>query len=193
MRIGLDIDNVITDLDKILLKEVLIWDKNIRGTGIINAKAGMFSGMLDWTRDEVEGFFYNNIQRIAGLMEMRKYCKFYIDKLMEDGNEIFLITHRARPNFRDPETVTLNWLNKHKINYNQLIFAQTPNKTEECKKFKIDVMIDDRMDQCQIMSDNSVRCIVMKTRLSPKGNYTLPIAKSWRDLYNKINKLKENE
>ena len=193
MRVGLDIDNVITDLDKIFIKEALIWDKNIRGKGIIDSKASSILKLFDWTRDEIEDFFYNNIQRIAEFMEMRKCCKFYIDKLMEEGNEIFLITHRVRPNYRDPESVTINWLNKHKINYNQLIFSQSPNKTEECKKFNIDVMIDDRMDQCQIMSDNGVRCIVMKTRFMDKGENKLPIARSWKDLYNKIHNLKEKE
>ena len=39
MRIGLDIDNVVSNFDKEILKEYLIEDKNKRNRGIINEKS----------------------------------------------------------------------------------------------------------------------------------------------------------
>ena len=38
MRIGIDIDNVISNFDDTLLKEYLEHDKELRNTGIINEK-----------------------------------------------------------------------------------------------------------------------------------------------------------
>ncbi len=46
MNIGIDIDNVISNFDEVLKKEFLIHDKELRNTGIINAKAYMTKGCL---------------------------------------------------------------------------------------------------------------------------------------------------
>lgn len=53
MRIGLDIDNVISNFDDILLKEYLKHDKELRNTGIINENAKYIrEGMFDWSKEE---------------------------------------------------------------------------------------------------------------------------------------------
>lgn len=50
MRIGIDIDNVIADLDKTFLEEFEKEDKNKRNKGIINKKAKHITeGMFDWS------------------------------------------------------------------------------------------------------------------------------------------------
>lgn len=50
MRIGIDIDNVISSFDNELLKEYLKHDKELRNTGIINKNAPYIrNGMFDWT------------------------------------------------------------------------------------------------------------------------------------------------
>ena len=66
MNIGLDIDNVITAFDNDILKEFLLEDKNKRNAGIINKKARHINhGMFDWSQDEVDEFYNNNMERIA--------------------------------------------------------------------------------------------------------------------------------
>lgn len=53
MRIGIDIDNVITSFDNELLKEYLKHDKELRGTGIINENAEHIRrGMFNWSEEE---------------------------------------------------------------------------------------------------------------------------------------------
>lgn len=54
MRIGIDIDNVISNFDDTLLKEYLKHDKELRNTGIINENPEYLrKGMFDWTEEEV--------------------------------------------------------------------------------------------------------------------------------------------
>ena len=66
MRIGIDIDNCISNFDDVLLEEYIKHDKELRNTGIINDKPHHITvGMFDWSKEENDDFYYNNIQRIA--------------------------------------------------------------------------------------------------------------------------------
>ena len=71
MRIGVDIDNVLSNFNDELLREYIIHDKEINGNGIIN-------------KDEEEKKFYKeNIERIAVNLKPIKNCAKYIKKLKE--------------------------------------------------------------------------------------------------------------
>lgn len=66
MRIGIDIDNVISNFNDELLKEYMKHDKELRNTGIVNENAEYITlGMFDWTKEENDDFYNNNIERIA--------------------------------------------------------------------------------------------------------------------------------
>ena len=75
MNIGIDIDNVISNFDEVLKKEFLIHDKELRNTGIINAKAYMTKGMFDWTDDEIWTFYLENIGKITPNLDVLKVQK----------------------------------------------------------------------------------------------------------------------
>lgn len=184
MNIGLDIDNVITAFDNGILKEFLLEDKNKRNTGIV--KASWITGMFDWSKEEIEDFFANNMERIAKELKPRRNCKKYMDKLLEDGHKLILISHRAYPHYLDPKKTTLEWLEKNKINYSKLILSETPDKTKECKENNVDIMVDDRIDQCRKMGEQGIDCIVMITKYNRRSAKGLPFATSWENLYEKI-------
>ena len=85
MNIGIDIDNVISNFDEVLKKEFLIHDKELRNTGIINAKAYMTKGMFDWTDDEIWTFYLENIGRITPSLDVIEGAKEYIEKLKNES------------------------------------------------------------------------------------------------------------
>ena len=63
MRIGIDIDNVISNFNEALLNEYIKHDKELRNTGIINKAAEYIRrGMFDWTKAEEQDFYQNNIE-----------------------------------------------------------------------------------------------------------------------------------
>ena len=191
MNIGLDIDNVIADLDSAILKEFLIEDKNKRNTGVIDPKAHINRGMFDWSIQEVEEFFTNNMERLAKILKPRRNCKLYMDKLLQDGHKLFLISHRDYPHYLKPEETTINWLKNNNINYTKLILSKSPDKTEECKKNNIDFMVDDRAGQCKKMRSQGINTILMFTKYNRREVGDLPFATSWKNLYEILNK-KEN-
>ena len=65
MNIGIDIDNVITDLDAGLLAEFLREDRHKRNAGVIDGEKYIIDGMFDWSIAEIDDFLDNNMERIA--------------------------------------------------------------------------------------------------------------------------------
>ncbi len=192
MRIGLDIDNVITDFDRGILEGFLIEDKNKRNRGIINPKANhVTKGMFDWSEEEVKDFYAKYTESIAQDLHPRRNCKKIMDKLLEEGDELILISHRAAPDYQHPFETTEKWLSKNNIKYTKLILSESPDKTKECKEERVDVMIDDRVSQCLKMSSNGIQCFVMKTRYNSCYKHDLKILTSWNNLFEEIEKCKK--
>lgn len=188
LNIGLDIDNVITAFDEAILKEFLLEDKNKRNAGIVNNNVHV-NHMFDWSQDEIDEFYNNNMERIAKDLHPRRNCKKYMDKLLADGHNLILISHRAYPHYNEPLKTTIDWLQKHKINYTKLILSESPDKTKECREHNIDIMIDDRVGQCKKMRNQGVNVMLMLTKYNIKEKEDLPNATSWENLYEEIIKL----
>ena len=110
MRIGIDIDNCISNFDDVLLEEYIKHDKELRNTGIINEEPyNVTIGMFDWSKEENDDFYYNNIQRIAISLKPLKDSKEIIDKLKADGNEIYIISSRDNGEYINPEKMTRDY------------------------------------------------------------------------------------
>ena len=70
MRIGIDIDNCISNFDDTLLKEYLKHDKELRNTGIIVGNPEYLrKGMFDWTDAEENSFYNANIENFAKMLK----------------------------------------------------------------------------------------------------------------------------
>lgn len=186
MRIGLDIDNVISDFDKAILEEFKKEDINKRNKGIINPYARHILTMFDWTREEVDVFFNNNMERIAKNLEVREDAKYYMDKLLDDGHELYLISHRAYPHYNDPYKTTVDWLEKNEINYTKLILSEKTDKSKECIENKIDIMFDDVIKNCFDLRNSKINVCLMGTRYNQIYKKDLPMVRDWEELYEKV-------
>ena len=81
MRIGIDIDNCISNFDDTLLKEYLKHDKELRNTGIINKNPEYLrKGMFDWTEEEESSFYHANIEDFAIKLRPIEDSVYYIRK-----------------------------------------------------------------------------------------------------------------
>lgn len=191
MRVGLDLDNVILDTDSLLLEEMINEDKNKRNKGIINKYAPyIFSGMFDWSKDEIETFLVNNMEKIASNVKTIKSSKKYIDKLLKDGHEVYLISNRSYPYYKDPLNTTKNNLEKNKIKYTKLILTETNDKSKECIENKIDIMFDDRASNCFKLKDKNINCYLVKTIYETRTFDNLEMVNNFREIYLKV---KEDE
>lgn len=187
MRVGLDIDNVVSNFDKSILEEFSKEDKNKRNKGIINKNARqIWDGMFDWSKKEVEEFFCNNMEEIAKTLEPRDGAKYYINKMINDGHEVYLISHRVYPHYNHPLEVTEKWLKDNNIRYTKLVLSKSTNKSFECLEHKIDIMFDDSVNNCRKMIDGGINCYLMKTKYNKTPSGDLKYVSSWSELYNKV-------
>ncbi len=185
MTIGLDIDNVIADLDKALLQEFLKEDKNKRGKGITNKTAEHITqGMFDWTKEEIKVFLDNNLQQITEHLEVVKDAKKYIAKLREEGNKIYLITGRNSRRLKNPKQITKDWLVNNDIDYDKLILTENNiDKSKECIENNVDIMFDDRPMNCILLRKSGIESYLFKTRYNYRYSLNVPMINDWKELY----------
>lgn len=191
MRIGLDIDNVITDFDKCLEREYKEEDKRKRNSGIINKNARHVALQYDWTEEERIEFFAKNMERLALELEPRENAKKNIDLLLAEGHEIYLLTNRVFPDYKEPEKTTMAWLSKHHINYTKLVFTKTTDKSQECIKNGIDIMFDDDTGNCIRLKKAGINFCMVCTKLNYNHRGDLPYVRNWQELYQKIKDMVE--
>ncbi len=75
MKIGIDIDNVISNFNDVLLKNYKKHDKKVAKKGIDNKDAYIRS-MFDWPIEEEQLYYNENIERLANLFKPIKNSSF---------------------------------------------------------------------------------------------------------------------
>ncbi len=195
MRIGIDIDNVISNFNEMLLETYLIHDKELRNTGIINPNAKYIrTGMFDWSNEEELSFYKDNIEGIAKKLKAKEKAKEYIDRLHNDGHLIYIITGRDNGEYSEPYNMTKKWLDENNIYYDNLILTDAYDihaKSLECLKNDIDIMIDDSVRICSDLITSGITTILMDTPYNRKIN--IKRVKNWEEFYEFVSSYKENK
>ena len=195
MKIGIDIDNVISNFNDTLLTEYLLHDKELRNSGIINKNADYIrKGMFDWDENEETNFYKNNIERIAKKLGVIECAKEYIDKLHDDGHIICIITGRDNGEYTEPYNMTKKWLEDNNIYYDDLILTDAYDKhakTKQCLEHNIDIMIDDSVSICSDCVENGITTILMDTPYNRYSN--IQRVKSWKEFYRYVLNYKKDK
>lgn len=196
MNIGIDIDNVISNFDEELLKEYIEHDKKLRNSGIINQNAKYIrNDMFDWSKEEDETFYKENIERIAKNLKVIEGAKEYIDKLKEEGHNIYIITGRDNGDYLDPYNMTKEWLQENNIYYDKLIFTDARDKMQKSKKCienNIEIMIDDSINICKNCVESGITTLIMD-KLYNREEKNLTRVKDWKEIYEYIKNYKKEK
>ncbi len=193
MRIGLDIDNVISDFDSLLYEEFKKEDKNKRNRGIINSDINWIKDMYDWSSEEVEEFYVKNMEEFAKRFPVRKDSKYYMDRLLSEGHSLYLITNRVSPHYKEPYEVTTKWLNDNNIHYTKLILSKSTNKTKECRENNVDIMFDDSRRNCNRLIEGGINCYMMGTDYNKNRMKGINSVNNWQELYKVIKNMKKKK
>lgn len=190
MRIGIDIDGVLTDIEQ--------WQLDVGGKffskfnkGVANKDGYEITEIFN-VSDELDNQFWNEyLYEYVTKEPSRKFASEVIKKLKEDGNEIYIVTARylTDRNTEDGEKmrkIVVNWLAEQKIDYDEIIFSPE-DKKENCKKYNIDIMIEDKVDNInKISSIIPVICFHAGYNKECKGKNIYRVY-NWYDIYNLIN------
>lgn len=85
MRIGVDIDNVLSNFDDVLKEQYLKHDKMLGGRGIIN-KNVYIKHAFDWDYEYERKFYLDNIEYFASLLKPINNCQNYVWFYLTGGN-----------------------------------------------------------------------------------------------------------
>ena len=193
MHIGIDIDNVLSNFNDVLLNEYKKHDNAINGKGIVHQDL-YIRDMFNWDKEYEKNFYKENIEYFASLFEPIEECSKYVKLLKEEGNTIYIISGRDNGEYSNPYKMTIDWLKKYDIVYDKLFLVDAYNshsKTEICLEYNIDVMIDDSKRICKDIKDNGIRALLMDTPYNRDTN-EFERVNSWKEIYNKLSNKKIN-
>ena len=194
MKIGIDIDGVLTDVEKYAIDYISKWcvENNIEYN--IREINYQFNKTFNISEKQEDDFWYKNIESYGINISIRPFASEVIKRLKEEGHEIYIITARFLSNREDEigermRNIVRNWLNKNEIDYDKLIFSRRSKerKVQEIIDNKIDLMIEDSPNNIkQISQIIPVICYHAQYNKDCIGDKVIRCY-SWYDVYKKIN------
>lgn len=196
MKIGIDIDGVLTDIERYSVDYLskYCFENNIDFN--IGESDYEIYKTFNITKEQEDEFWNQYLELYAKNEKARSFSSETIKKLKEDGHEIYIVTARWLTN-RDDEIgnsmreMVKNWLFKNEIIYDKLIFtkAAKEQKYEEITDNQIDLMIEDSPNNVNQLS-RIVPVICFDTGYNRKcEGKNIMRCYSWYDIYRTINSL----
>ncbi len=186
MRIGIDIDNVITNTDEYLIEKAKLYNSLNNINFSIKKNPTSLMDMFGWGEDTNIDFENKYLRLMNKEVKCKKNIVEIFNKLKNDGHQIILITRRGKWHYLDCKEVTIEWLNKNDIIYDKLI-TDVDDKSIMCLEEKIDLFIDDPTN-CMMVSSKGIKTYIFDALFNKHCNGNNIIrCYSWYDIYEKIN------
>lgn len=179
MRIGIDIDNTITNTSD-YIKELLVK----------NNLSNVSSDFDNYTKEELikyDKLIRDNIEDIMSNCRLNEGAREVIEKLYQK-HKIYLITARTNYFSDNLYQITLDYLKKNGILYHELLFGYVEKK-EICIEKQIDIMLDDNVGIMNSLKDTDIRNILFRTEYNE--TYEGEFVTNWIEFENIINEQEE--
>ena len=195
MNIGIDIDDTISDTFETLLAysqkytiEDLKRESNINMNGDFTNNIYIQSAN-GWSEKEGKNFWNKYYGDILKEVNIKKFASEVINKLKENGNNIYLITARWDIPNNDTKQITEDWLNNNNVMYDKL-FMNASDKLKLVNENNIDIFIDDSYNNCKDVAENTNSKVYMMTSMANKNLEDKKIKRvfSWPEIDDLINK-----
>ena len=181
MKIGIDIDDVLTNTSQKLKEYLEKYEKSGDGKKyIVEIMRG------EAPTQNIKDFFKNYSSEIFKNATLKSNAKEVIDNLIKNGNQIIFITSRGEKLFPNSEKITLEYLKNNNINYSNIIF-NSMEKQYDCVNNNIDIMIDDSVKNCELVSNVGIKTIVYTSEVNKNINTSIERVENWIELNDKIN------
>ena len=151
MRIGIDIDGVLTDVIRYACDYGSKYFFDKYGKLDINIDSWSLKDMFNVSDEEDKECWLKIVDNYAINESARPFAAEIIDKIKNENNEIYIITARSASKWDDVNgemnNILISWLNNNNIKYDKLIVSK--EKLEICKNYKIDIMIEDKTENTE--------------------------------------------
>lgn len=186
MNIGIDLDGVLFDTEAMLKCRADLYDLSINGKGVINKEEQLCQHRYDWTVEQEREFLYTYLIPAIKTAPLKYCAREVLNELKKQGHKLYIITSRG--NVLDEEvTATKQRFKKEKLKFDDVAFYAS-NKVEYCKKFNIDVMIDDYAVNVESLAKNGIKCLYFRELVLKFLNHKNIIeVNSWGEVLRQIN------
>ena len=198
MRIGIDIDGVLTDIEQWQLDYGSKFYFEKYNKQILNNEGYETTDIFKVDSKLDDEFWTKYFKDYSINVDVRKFTSEVIKKLKHDGNEIYIITARGSflshsasvMSIEENRNIVLEWLKRNEIEYDKIIFSPE-DKLSICLENKIDVMIEDKPANINKISKKiPVICFHAGYNKNCVGNNIIRCY-SWYDIYSKISNIKQ--
>ena len=184
MKIGIDIDGVILDFEKLLRAYVELYDLvELNKNGVVNEEKYMFQDRYDWTEEETNGFIDKYFIYATKQSPLLPCAKEVLNYLKQEGSEFIIITARGGilPQMKDEAEKIFDRENLKFDKY----YWKTSDKLEVCLKENIDIMIDDNPNICKNLSENKIMTLYLRDKDVEEldENEYLKEVSNWGEIY----------
>ena len=187
MKIGIDVDGVILDYERVLKTYGDLYDFiELKKSGIINRNENYLRNRYDWTNEERMNFVNKYFLKLSEQTPLVPGAKTVINLLQKDGNELIVISARGGM-VEEMQDVAIKKFEEEGILFNKYYWKQK-DKLEIAQKENIDFMIDDSYDVCKKLSENKIKTIYFRDKEMKKleqTNYLKEIS-NWGEIYRYI-------
>lgn len=186
MRIGIDMDDTITDTYRVLVPKIAE-HYNLDPYKLYNLRHdySILENIPNF-KEFLEKYRYDYL---LADVPIRDNAKEVINSLYDQGCEIYIVTARNDAEYEDPYLATKKCLEKNGIKYTEIL-VNSMDKGEVCKKHNINLFIDDALYNCINVSNTNIKSIQIKTIFRPTGNICL--MDSWNEIHNYIKNVTGN-
>ena len=198
MRIGIDIDGVLTDIEQWQLDYGSKFYFEKYNKQILNNEGYETTDIFNVDSKLDDEFWTKYFKDYSINVDVRKFASEVVKKLKHDGNEIYIITARGSflshsasvMSIEENRIIVLEWLKRNEIEYDKIIFSPE-DKLSICLENNIDVMIEDKPANINKISKKiPVICFHAGYNKNCVGNNIIRCY-SWYDIYSKISNIKQ--
>lgn len=184
MKIGIDIDGVILDYERVLKAYGDLYDFiELKKDGIINRNEHYLRNRYNWTEEERMNFVNKYFLKLSKQTHLIPGAKDVINMLQKDGNEFIIISARGGM-IEEMKDVAIEKFSEENLSFNKYYWHQD-DKLEIAQKEQIDFMIDDSYDVCKKLSSNRIKTIYFRDKEMKKleQNEYLKEVSNWGEIY----------
>lgn len=187
MRIGVDIDGVISDSYPVWLQELnLHYGKNI--TVVTDYEMHL---VFDVPSDDMNDFFVGNVERLLMMPKPVSGAKEGIETLLREGHEVIYVTART-PEQKD---ITMRWLTMNEIPHEHVLFSGFKSKVDLIKKWEIEVFIEDYQVNAKAIAESGVPVLLLSASYNIEKQLSMGITRcqSWNEIIEGMRQFKPKE
>lgn len=190
MKIGIDVDGVILDYERVLKTYADLYDfLELNKSGVINRNEHYLRKRYQWSNEERMNFFNKYSLELSKKTPLIPGAEFVIKQLQKENNELIVISARGDL-IKGMEDIALEKFKEAGLTFDKCYWKQN-EKLNILQDEKIDVMIDDSYDICKKLVENKIKTIYFRDKEMKKieENEYLKEVSNWGEIYRIIKEM----